>query len=352
MGFAEFSQPPLCQAVPPARARKGSTWMLHVRFLSATNNLKQPFWSRIKLELCHSHFKHEQKEMLPVMDSQDNLPKLRSVLASDLDDLRPLHVEGSSQENAIIANNLSGTTIVPTYEPTTFTDFEKELTSLTGMFKEFIDYNMNKDCAESSFTCTQTKELSESNSPRVNKRTKGSSLSFYRIPFGTSEESLALRHRWIATMRREKWTEKQIDNARICSAHFINASEGNFNDSLMTDDGDEEPNMAIGFESNVDIPNETDADSIPTMSKDVSSQSKVDKEAQTENQASSGFTISEELATRGATLKIPEFTKGKSQMSAKEEDVSRKLSNVRIHVERVIGRLRKFRILQSTIPIT
>ena len=39
-------------------------------------------------------------------------------------------------------------------------------------------------------------------------------------------------------------------------------------------------------------------------------------------------------------------------MSGKEVGASRKIANVRIHVERVIGRLRKFRILQSTIPIT
>ena len=38
-------------------------------------------------------------------------------------------------------------------------------------------------------------------------------------------------------------------------------------------------------------------------------------------------------------------------MSGKEVDNSRKISNARIHVERVIGRMRKFRILQSTIPI-
>ena len=38
-------------------------------------------------------------------------------------------------------------------------------------------------------------------------------------------------------------------------------------------------------------------------------------------------------------------------MSGKEVDNSRKISNVRIHVKRVIGRMRKFRILQSTISI-
>ena len=39
-------------------------------------------------------------------------------------------------------------------------------------------------------------------------------------------------------------------------------------------------------------------------------------------------------------------------MSGKEVDASRKISKVRIHVERVSGRLRKFRILQSNIPMT
>ena len=65
--------------------------------------------------------------------------------------------------------------------------------------------------------------------------------------------------------------------------------------------------------------------------------------------ADSGFNIAETLATHDLILKIPHFTKGKSQMLGEEVDNSRKISNVIIHVERVIGRNRKFRILQSTI---
>ena len=60
----------------------------------------------------------------------------------------------------------------------------------------------------------------------TDKRSKGAQLSFYRIPSGTSEESLALRQRWVAAIKRDKWTERQIDNARICSAHFI-SGKGN-----------------------------------------------------------------------------------------------------------------------------
>nr|XP_012564792.2 uncharacterized protein LOC105849050 [Hydra vulgaris] len=51
-------------------------------------------------------------------------------------------------------------------------------------------------------------------------------------------------------------------------------------------------------------------------------------------------------------LKSPKFTKGKKQMSSAEVNESRQIAHVRIHVERVIGRLRKFRILQNIIPLT
>ena len=68
--------------------------------------------------------------------------------------------------------------------------------------------------------------------------------------------------------------------------------------------------------------------------------------------ADRGFNVKAELAVKGAVLKIPSFTKGKKQLAGSEVDMSRQLANVRIHVERVIGRLKKFRILNSIIPIT
>ena len=67
--------------------------------------------------------------------------------------------------------------------------------------------------------------------------------------------------------------------------------------------------------------------------------------------ADHGFTIEEELANRGATLKIPAFTKNKKQMPAKDVHNSRKISNFHIHVERVIGQTKKIKILNSIIPI-
>ena len=49
------------------------------------------------------------------------------------------------------------------------------------------------------------------------------------------------------------------------------------------------------------------------------------------------------------TLKIPAFTKGKSQLSGIEVEQTRKIANVRIHVERAIGNIRKkFSLLSDT----
>ena len=68
--------------------------------------------------------------------------------------------------------------------------------------------------------------------------------------------------------------------------------------------------------------------------------------------ADRGFTVETEIATRGGILEFPCFTKGKSQLPANEVDFSRKVANVRIHVERVIGRLRDWSILNTLIPIS
>uniref|UniRef100_A0A8C6UUF1 DDE Tnp4 domain-containing protein n=1 Tax=Neogobius melanostomus TaxID=47308 RepID=A0A8C6UUF1_9GOBI len=68
--------------------------------------------------------------------------------------------------------------------------------------------------------------------------------------------------------------------------------------------------------------------------------------------ADGGFLISEELAIYGASLAIPPFTRGKKQLSMKEVETARRLSRVRIHVERAIERIKNFRILQPTMQIS
>ena len=68
--------------------------------------------------------------------------------------------------------------------------------------------------------------------------------------------------------------------------------------------------------------------------------------------ADRGFDIADSVSAMQAKLHIPAFTKNKNQLSALEVEETRKIANVRIHVERVIGSVKqKFKILQSTIPI-
>ena len=68
--------------------------------------------------------------------------------------------------------------------------------------------------------------------------------------------------------------------------------------------------------------------------------------------ADRGFLIEESLGARGASLFIPAFTRGRSQLSAVEIEKTRNIANVRIHVERVIGSVRqRFSILNSTVAL-
>lgn len=56
------------------------------------------------------------------------------------------------------------------------------------------------------------------------------------------------------------------------------------------------------------------------------------------------------MASRGATLAIPGFTKGVKQLSMKNVEESRRLARVRIHVERMMKRLKNFEILAGILP--
>ena len=69
--------------------------------------------------------------------------------------------------------------------------------------------------------------------------------------------------------------------------------------------------------------------------------------------ADRGFNVEESVGLYCASLRIPSFTKGKAQLSAFEVEETRKIANVRIHVERVIGLVRgKYQVLQSrALPI-
>ena len=67
--------------------------------------------------------------------------------------------------------------------------------------------------------------------------------------------------------------------------------------------------------------------------------------------ADRGFTVHEQVWFHQAELNIPAFTRGKKQLEPVDVEETRKIANVRIHVERVIGILgQKYTILQALLP--
>ena len=66
--------------------------------------------------------------------------------------------------------------------------------------------------------------------------------------------------------------------------------------------------------------------------------------------ADRGFTISDVLPPN-VDLRYPPFKVGKSQFSASNVKETKVVANARIHIERVIGRLKEFKILHSVLPL-
>jgi len=68
--------------------------------------------------------------------------------------------------------------------------------------------------------------------------------------------------------------------------------------------------------------------------------------------ADKGFTIGDLLAKKGAFLQIPPFLANKQQFTSTEVELTKTIARVRIHVERAIGRVKQFHILDPVIPIS
>jgi len=68
--------------------------------------------------------------------------------------------------------------------------------------------------------------------------------------------------------------------------------------------------------------------------------------------ADNGFTIGDLLAKKGAFLEIPPFLQNKQQFQPDQINLTRTIAHARIHVERAIGRVKQFHILDPVIPIS
>ncbi|KAK0135787.1 hypothetical protein N1851_028351 [Merluccius polli] len=65
-----------------------------------------------------------------------------------------------------------------------------------------------------------------------------------------------------------------------------------------------------------------------------------------------GFTIRDLVEERRVRLVIPAFTRKHSQLTNEQVTQMRRIANVRIHVERAIRRLKLYKILSQTVPIS
>ena len=65
-----------------------------------------------------------------------------------------------------------------------------------------------------------------------------------------------------------------------------------------------------------------------------------------------GFTIKDMLSDIGVELNIPPFLEGRPQLPQDDIRKTRHIASLRIHVERAIGRIKKFAILQGNFPLS
>ena len=68
--------------------------------------------------------------------------------------------------------------------------------------------------------------------------------------------------------------------------------------------------------------------------------------------ADRGFNIQDLLLSREVKLVIPPFTKGRTQFVKGKVEQTSSVARARIHIERVIGQIKDFRILNFRVPLT
>ena len=66
----------------------------------------------------------------------------------------------------------------------------------------------------------------------------------------------------------------------------------------------------------------------------------------------SGFNCQDELASVGASLVTPAFLVGKKQFSKEQTEHNKTVASLRVHVERLMERIKNWHIFDHRIPIT
>jgi hypothetical protein len=65
-----------------------------------------------------------------------------------------------------------------------------------------------------------------------------------------------------------------------------------------------------------------------------------------------GFTVQDLVLFKEVNIIMPPFTKGQKQFTKEKVNEGQAIAKARIHVERAIQRVKRFRIFQSIVPLT
>jgi len=68
--------------------------------------------------------------------------------------------------------------------------------------------------------------------------------------------------------------------------------------------------------------------------------------------ADRGFLIKDVLQQHQAELNSPPFLNGRSKLTPQEEIATKRIARVRIHVERAIERMKKYKIISRRLPLS
>ena len=117
--------------------------------------------------------------------------------------------------------NIHRSKLYPWYRPVALLTFLAHAQWLVGRSLEFTG---NQNIIFINLICAEVIPSSCCALGCSNRRIPGSSLSFYRIPSGDSEKEKERRLKWLNAIHRDKWSEEEIRNVWLCSAHFISGT--------------------------------------------------------------------------------------------------------------------------------
>lgn len=108
------------------------------------------------------------------------------------------------------------------------------------------------------------------------------------------------------------------------------------------------PNGAVNFVSDLYVGSISDVQ----LTKECGLIQMLDGKQNISVMADRGFTIRDQLNTIDVGLNMPPFMEGRARLPSEEVQRGRTIASLRIHIERVIGRIKNYSILKADLPLT